>query len=121
MLPFEFMYFIFHDKHHVSIRTILPNIINYDIKSVTYLSRSLFLSHFTSQMATFHVWPQASRLLPFIFCLLNSKMYCLQCHTEKKNGECTPVSQILGLKVTCIICTNIMFTFPGTSHRPYLT
>lgn len=70
MLPFEFMYFIFHDKHHVSIRTILPNIINYDIKSVTYLSRSLFLSHFTSQMATFHVWPQASRLLPFIFCLL---------------------------------------------------
>lgn len=36
---------------------------------------------------------------------------------EKKNGDCTTVSQSLGLKVICIICTHIMSTFLGTSHR----
>lgn len=62
-----------------------------------------------------------SGIQPSSICVLPSqvlKCIAFSATWRGKNGECPPVSQILGLKVTCIICTDI--TFLGTSHRPSL-
>lgn len=78
------LYFIFYDKHHVSVRTVLRNVIN--MLPSLWLPPVEIYSYLTSQanVATSMCGFRHLAFFHLCFAFSGSKMYCLQCHVEGK-------------------------------------